>query len=730
MKLFLINLLCLTALPMLGQQMTVKGMVADMDHEPLIGATIYILGTETGTTTDVTGHFQINITHPNDKLIVSYVGFRPDTLAAVTSRPMHILLAESNSELGAVTIQSSSTFIDNVEPIHAEVITEKELLKAACCNLSESFETNASVDVSFTDAVTGTKMIRMLGLDGKYTLINRENLPAIRGLNSRQGLNYIAGTWIQSIDVGKGAGTVVNGYESMAGQINVELKKPESSESLYLNSYVNSFGRAELNANTAFKLTDKISTALLTNVQLFNNEVDVNDDGFMDLPKTGMVNVLNRYKYSGDRIESQLGFNISHSETAGGQLGFDFNEDAATSGQYGYANEAMKAEVFGKLGVLFPEAPYKGWGFIYSASIQKQDMAFGRTSYSGNEKTIYTNMIHQNIFGSTFHQYKLGASFLADIYDETYADSTFIRNEIVPGTFFEYTFLPNDDFTLVAGSRLDFHNLYGIYFTPRLHLRYQLLPTGTLRLSAGKGYRTANIIPENNQALISSRRLVVEEALQPEESWNFGGSYVQELQVANRKVNLTADYFHTRFQNQVITDLDQNPGEVRFYNLDGRSLANSFQLEAGVALTDRLSTKAAYKYYDVRSTINGKFQPVPFIAKDRLFWNLSYSSKYDIWNADLTGQWYGRKRLPDTQLKPEEFQKPDYSPDFITVNAQVSREFRWGNVYLGSENLLDFRQDDPIVNPDDPFSTDFDGSLVWGPVAGRVIYFGARYRIQ
>lgn len=708
---------------------TVTGLVVDSNNEPLIGATILLPKSEKGTVTDINGLFEIKNVSDDHVAIVSFVGFLTDTVAINLNAHMVIQMQE-DSELDEVVIKSSSTFIDNVEPIHAEVITEKELLKAACCNLSESFETNASVDVSFTDAVTGTKTIRMLGLDGKYTLINRENIPHVRGLSARLGLNYIPGTWIQSIDVGKGAGTVVNGYESMTGQINVEFKKPENSEKLYLNAYVNSFGRMEINANSAFAINDKWSGALLTHANYFNNEIDGNNDSFMDLPKSKQINFLNRYKYRGDRIESQIGINFLKDQKAGGQLGFDFGDDALTSTLYGYSSDVSKMEVFGKVGLLFPNTPYKGWGFIYSASVQDQKSEFGHTGYTGQEKTLYTNLINQNIIGNTFHQYKTGLSFMIDDFDESFADSAFNRAEIVPGAFFEYSYMPNHKFTLVSGLRADAHNLYGLYVTPRLHMRYEVMPEGTLRLAVGKGYRTSNIITENSQVFISSRDLIVEEELKPEESWNIGGSFVKEIKIGEQNMTIIADYFHTEFQNQVIVDMDQSPSQVRFYNLDGRSFANSYQIEVGTSLNDFISTKAAYKYYDVQATIDGELRQLPYIAQHRTFWNVSYTSKYDIWQADATLQWYGSKRLPNTASKSAEFQRPDYSPDFTNLNVQLSRTFRWGNVYMGSENLLDFKQKNPIVDPENPFSDEFDGSLVWGPVAGRMVYFGMRYKIN
>ncbi|MEP4534676.1 MAG: carboxypeptidase-like regulatory domain-containing protein [Cyclobacteriaceae bacterium] len=708
---------------------TLTGLVVDSNNEPLIGATVLLPKSEKGAVTDINGLFEIKNVSDDHEAIVSFVGFLTDTVAITQNEHMVIQMQE-DSELDEVVIKSSSTFIDNVAPIHAEVITEKELLKAACCNLSESFETNASVDVSFTDAVTGTKTIRMLGLDGKYTHINRENMPHVRGLSARLGLNYIPGTWIQSIDVGKGAGTVVHGYESMTGQINVEFKKPENSEKLYLNAYANSFGRMEINANTAFKINDKWSGALLTHANYFNNEIDGNNDGFMDLPKAKQINFLNRYKYRGDRIESQIGINFLKDQKAGGQIGFDFGDDALTSTLYGYSSDVSKMEVFGKVGMLFPHTPYKGWGFIYSASVQDQKSEFGHTGYTGQEKTLYTNLIHQNIIGNTFHQYKTGLSFMIDDFDESFADSAFTRTEIVPGAFFEYSYLPNDKFTLVSGLRVDAHNLYGVYITPRLHMRYELMPEGTLRLAIGKGYRTSNIITENSQVFISSRDLIVEEKLQPEESWNMGGSFVKEVKIGEQNMTIIADYFHTEFQNQVVVDMDQSPSQVKFYNLDGRSFANSYQIEVGTSLNDFISTKAAYKYYDVQATIDGELRQLPYVSQHRTFWNVSYTSKYDIWQADATLQWYGSKRLPNTTTKSAEFQRPAYSPDFTNINVQLSRTFRWGNVYVGSENLLDFKQDNPIIDPENPFSDEFDGSLVWGPVAGRMVYVGMRYKIN
>lgn len=710
-------------------QTTIQGKVIDENKDPLIGATVIVEGTTHGTTSDINGEFTLAMHHPNRNLVISFVGYINDTIGADTN-PLIIEMELTASELSEVVIKAETSFYDELDPIQNQVILESELLKAACCNLSESFETNASVDVSFSDAVSGSKQITMLGLDGKYVQIQRENVPHIRGLTSRFGLGYVPGTWIQTIDVGKGAGSVVNGYESMTGQINLEFKKPEHSEQVYLNAYANAFGRSELNFNSAFDLGEKWTGALLLHSDYFNNEIDRNDDGFLDLPKSRQINVLNRYKFQGEKLVSQIGVNVLLDQKAGGQKGFGFNEDANASPLYGFSNLTKRFEVFGKTGLLFPKTPYRGWGFIYSGSIQDIDSNYGRNDYSGRQETLYGNVIHQNIIGNSFHQYKTGVSFLYDRYQESYADSAFSRSEQVPGLYFEYSWLPNDDITLVAGARTDFHNLYGTYYTPRLHLRYQLNTATTLRTSVGRGYRTPNVIAENTRVLISSRSIRVMEAIEPEVSWNAGGSIVSAILLGERKIDVIADYFYTFFENQLVMDLDADAAEVRFFNLANESFAHSLQFEASMRVNDHWSLKGAYKYYNVQSQFGGVQRQVPFTARNRFFFNASYATKYDKWTWDGTLQWVGRKRLPNTSGKPVEFQKAAFAPSYALINTQIARGFRWGSIYLGSENLLDFRQDDPIIDADNPFGEQFDGSLAWGPIAGRLIYAGFRYRVK
>jgi outer membrane receptor protein involved in Fe transport len=224
--------------------------------------------------------------------------------------------------------------------------------------------------------------------------------------------------------------------------------------------------------------------------------------------------------------------------------------------------------------------------------------------------------------------------------------------------------------------------------------------------------------------------LIIEEAPKPEIAWNLGGSLVADFHVKEKPLSFVLDYFYTNFENQLIYDQDRSSSALFIYNLDGKSFAHSFQLEAQYELYKNLDLKAAYKFYNVQMTTEGKLQPMPFVSRDRFFLNLAYATRFEKWKADLTWNWNGKKRLPNTSDSPEAFQRAGFSPEFSVLNAQISRGFRWGNIYLGGENFLNFRQNDPIVDPENPFGENFDASMIWGPIAGRVVYAGIRYKIK
>ncbi len=703
--------------------------------KPITGANVYWSGTTQATATDENGRFSLPRSAQSALLVVSFVGFRNDTIKIGQESELQVVL-RSDQTLDEVVVRAGNTSIDRLSPHQTEIITTRALAKAACCNLSESFETNASVSVSYSDAVTGSKQIQMLGLNGTYIQTNVENIPSIRGLASTFGLNFIPGTWIQSIDVGKGAGSVVNGYESMTGQINVELQKPDTQEKLYLNTYINNFGRGEVNLNLAHQLSKKWSTGLLTHGSTLRNRIDKNGDGFLDLPLYTQYNAINRWKYQGDKVMAQFGVKALYEDRLGGQKNFE-REMKGTTQAYGFGAKVNRYEFFSKIARLFPEQPYKGLGLILNASLHDSKSYFGLNNYDGTQKTLYGNLIYQSIIGNTNHYYKAGISYMLDNYDEIYKDIRLKRNESVPGAFFEYTYNYLDKFVMVAGGRVDFHNLYGTQWTPRLHLKYSLTDQTTVRASAGRGFRVANPLAEYYGNLVSSRNVVFREAIRPEVSWNYGASVTQEFKIGEMSGNFIMDFYRTDFENQLVADME-DPRYIRFYNLEGKAYANSFQAEANLTPIKRLELKLAYRLFDVKQTIRNVYdentlQPRMMVSRDRVLFNAGYALPYDKWKFDATVQWNGKRRLPYMGHVPDHHVPTDLTstnaPSFYNFNAQITRTFPKWDIYLGGENLANFRQKNPIMGASEPFGQHFDAGMAWGPVVGRMIYAGMRYKI-
>lgn len=736
------------------------GVVSHLDdqgvEEAVPGANVYWLGTSIAATTADNGVFMIERAANSNMLVVSFIGLRSDTIM-VTDQPSLRIQLESERMLDEVTIQAwkPTSGLDQTKSINTVVMMEAELFKAACCNLSESFETNPSVDVSFSDAITGTRQIQMLGLTGPNTMIAIENMPGVRGLAGSQGIQFIPGSWINSIEVTKGVGPVVNGYESIAGQINVELKKPQESEKLFLNAYINQSGRTEANANFTLMAGKKWATTFLLHGSTRPFGMDQNDDQFLDFPTGTQFNFINRWVYnSGTGWLAQFGFKALRDTKLGGQEGFDPEMDKFTTNRYGFEINTSRLEGWGKIGYQFKGKPYKSVGLQLSATKHDHDSYFGLNSHDATENTFYSNLIYQSIIGSTDHSFKTGLSFLYSATDERLlsgmhlirtvrpsgntasAIANFDRVEIVPGAFFEYTYHYLEKFSVIAGVRVDQHNLFGTFFTPRVHTRFNLTETSTLRLSAGKGTRLANIITENTGVLASSRQIVLSNlqsgkayGFKPDVAWNYGLNFSQDFNLGYRPGSIAFDYFYTDFRNQVVVDYDRSAREANFYSLDGKSSSHSLQFQMDYQLMRRLDFRIAYRWLDVKTDYLDGFLARPLVAKHRAFANVAYATRNN-WKFDYTIQWLGSQRLPDTSLNPSGYQLNDYASDYLLMNAQVTKDFgkQW-SIYIGVENIGNYRLNDPIISSEEPFSEYFDSSVVWGPIFGRMAYGGLRYKL-
>ena len=722
---WLIFLFLLLSVPVFSQMKGIVFGTNDKGKAPIFGAKLKLLQAKIGTITSDEGTFELIL--PKilpDTLVISAFGYYSDTILLdkkdrFISLEINLFSDRLLPEV-LVEIRRETHGISRLKTLHVEEINSGELRKAACCNLSESFETNASVDVNITDAVSGAKKIQMMGLDGVYTQIQLENIPYLRGLESSFGLNSLPGTWIESIQITKGTGNVVNGYESMAGLVNLELKKPAEMEKFFANGYLNAFGRAEVNVNAGQILSKRWSTGSFAHASGMFGDMDNNNDGFRDVPKGTNFAILNRWAYQGKKMEAQFGVNGYLDQKNGGQTGFS---RSVQDGKYGVQLDSKHLDLFAKTG-FFLRKPYNSLGVVYNLKYQKIDAKFGNRNFEGVEKRGYVNAIFDGIIGTTDHKIKLGMSAVYIDMQQKQDSMTDNRIEIVPGIFGEYTY-SGMRLTSVLGSRLDYHNLFGLQFSPRLHAKYILTEKTDLRFTAGKGWRVPNFMVDNISLLASSKTWLRPVELLPEISWNFGGSIVQEFKLFKQKANLTLDYYHTLFQNQLIVDRDQDPQAIQFKNLDGKSYSNSFQAELSFSVVKNLNMRVAYKFLDVKSEYAGKMQQQVMIPRQRGFFNIAYITRNKRWEYDATLSVFGESRLPG--IAPTD--GVEYSKVYPMVNAQITHVMKKWDLYIGGENLTNFKQKNAVIDAENPFGNKFDATRIWGPVMGINIYAGVRYAI-
>jgi len=738
------NKLLLLLLPLANifAQQNIEGRIVfkeGTETSVLYGANVYWLNTREGVISDEKGKFSIKRNLDSDKLIISYIGFKNDTLLIVDQNKfiVHFLKSDDQNSLDEVTLEKRKTISRSYFQAQNVInVNSSELLKAACCNLSESFETNPSIDVNFSDALSGTKQIKMLGLKSPYLMITEENIPSVRGASQFYGLTYTPGTWIESIQISKGAGSVTNGFESISGQINTELKKPFSDSPFFLNLYTSANGRLEFNTHFNKKISDKLFYGTYIHGNQRNKKIDFNNDNFLDLPISKQINILNRFQF----IDNEKGI-ISF-------LSFRFlNDDKLMGSKYYIPKKSNKFLVWGsevdterldtsfKLGYVSPDLPYKSLGFQVSYSTHDQIGSYGYRLYDIKHESFYSNFVFNSIIGNTKNKVKAGINISSDKYLENIDKFYYNRIDSSLGGFFEYNYDNLNNLSLIAGLRIDNHNRMGLFMTPRFHLRYLPFKETAIRFSIGTGRKTSNIFSEN-QSLFGTNRLIEIEnsgggvyGLNPEKALNYGFGINHKFLLFERTLNIFIERYTTKFIDQVIVDWEQSR-KISFYNLKGKSFANNFQVEIDYAPTNLISIRLAYKNYDVKTQYRNGFLNVPMIAKNRFFSNVSFETERSLkggqWRFDFTQHFVGKQRL---LVNREDFLK-GFSPSYNIINSQITRAVNYElELYFGSENMGNYTQVNPIIDSENPFGSDFDTSQVYAPIFGRMFYLGLRWNL-
>ncbi len=712
----------------------IRGYIFDEKKQPVIGANIYWENSQKGVSSDTNGFFEIDPPKGHEHLIVTYTGYVPQHVHIEdANEEIQVFLKEDTKLLDEVVIskRSPGTVTQRSSILQSQKVTLGEIRRDACCNLGESFVTNPSVDVAYADAATGAKQIKLLGLAGTYVQMLTENYPNFRGAAASYGMDYIPGPWMDGIYISKGTSSVKNGYEALAGQINVEYKKPETMDKLSMNLFTSDALRMEANADASIHLNDNVRTALFVHYSNDTQAHDRNNDGFLDYPKTEQFNLMNRWEQETENYVGQYGVKYLHENRTGGQD----TEHHNIADPYVISLKTNRREFFTKqaYSTVNDDNLMTSTALIASGSIHDQKSMYDATSYNINQKNLYLSLIFEKEF-SHKHSLSTGLSLNYDGFDEMLAGESYNRKETVPGAYLQYTYNLNDKFIVLAGVRADNSNRFGFFATPRLHVKYNPAEWLHLRASIGKGFRTANVLAENNYLLASSRKINIADNLDQEEAWNTGLNATFYIPIGDRQMTIIGDYYYTRFLKQVVVDVDSDPHAISFYNLDGgKSYSNSAQIEVSYPFFDGFTLTAAYRYTrsmsDYRNPATGevRFLNKPLMNDYKGLITASYQTPLRKWQFDATAQINGGGRMP-TPDAVNPLWDDSFKP-FTVVNSQITKFFRNWSVYVGAEDLFDFRQANPIIDAANPRSDNFDATMIWGPVHGRIVYAGLRFNV-
>ena len=753
-----------------------RGVVRDADNQPLVGASVYWAGTTVGASTDAQGAFLLHRVKGYDRLVASYLGYVNDTLRidAAASRAEFTLRAEG-VELEGVVVEGalSGNFVKQDGIVKGEMISFAGLCKMACCNLAESFENSASVTVGYSDAISGARQIKMLGLAGTYTQILDENRPIMRGLSAPYGLSYTPGMWLNSIQVSKGVTSVTAGHDAITGQINLEHRKPTDSERLFVNLYLDDELRPEANITTAFPVSKdgKLTSILLlhgsgdTDVR----KMDHNDDGFRDLPLSTQFNVANKWLYAADNgTQVRWGWKFVQENRLGGMLGYrntsamreamadgwDWTRTGTAMPLYGSHIRNRNANGYFKVGMPVGPSVYdadeqdemrSNLAFVADFDHFDENAYFGLNTYEGNQNSLSLNLMYNHYF--TYRSsFNVGVQAHLDYFRESLDNDTpwldssrsynLDRDEQEVGAYAEYTYAVKDRLSVVAGLRGDYNAFYDRFFlTPRGHVKWNITSSTALRASAGLGYRSTDVITDNIGMLATGRALIIPEldALNRlEKALTVGGSLTQTFGLVNPgDATLSFDYFRTQFYNAVVVDQEYDPETIRVYSSTDRSWTDTYQIDFTWTPVERLDIFATFRYTDSEMTIDrpdGRTARVerPLVSRYKTLLNIQYATKFRRWTFDATAQLNGPSRIP---MQTGDLADSYYSPRYPMFYAQVSRKVGKFDIYVGCENIADYRQEDPILNWQNPYDYRFNSMNVWGPLMGRKFYAGLRFNL-
>ena len=627
----------------------------------------------------------------------------------------------------------------------------------ACCNLAESVENSASVTVGYSDAVTGARQIRLLGLSGVYTQMLDETRPVMRGLSAPFGLSYVPGQWLESIQIAKGSSSVINGVECMTGQINMEHRKPTDEKPLFINAAVMSDSKMDFNIASSLQMGYNWSTVILGHVAGNLYTHDMNSDGFLDEPMMLQFNLANRWLYQADNgIQVRFGVRALQDARLGGQVLKDADGREVI---YDYKSYTLQntdnvdpwgSDIFNrsingyvKVGVPLNEDNSQNIALIADYAYQDMDSYFGSTKYIAGQHSAFANLLYQNVISDS-HRFTLGLNGTFDRYDEDFrrqvvlqdVDFNTVTDLMNAGAFGEYTYHYGEKVTAIAGLRGDWFHGHGFNVSPRVTLKYMPIDEIVIRANGGRGLRYSTPLVDNIGVFSTGKQFKGSyDSHILEDAWTVGGNITYYMPFgASSNTYLSFDYFRTQFGQQMVVDYERNPGEIWFYPLDGkRSYTDNYQVDFSVDPFEGFNVTATFRYTNAMIELEGKgLVEKPMTGRYKGVLNLQYATRLNKWIFDFTASMNGPCRVYEFMKDMDGITERNgkyYSPVYPLLYAQITRRFKGWDVYVGAENLTNFTQKNPIVGGDNPRQASFDASCIWGPLMGIKAHVGFRFTL-
>lgn len=692
-----------------------------MEGTPLAGATIEVLGTDSGTMSDEEGRFCLPPLADSVRVRVSYLGFAPvTTLLSKVTDSLRVELPPLSTDVVVVTGSPNPIRLAE-SPMKVEIIEGKQLQKSGSSTLMEALFNTNGVTEGINCGVCATNDLHINGLDGTATLFMIDGMPIVGSLASVYGFNSMPVSLVERVEIIKGPASTLYGTEAIGGVINVITRDPRRTATLLASAWTNTHSEHNLDVVLNPKVGPKNYLMLAGNGYRSSMRLEHNGDNFTDLPLIDRVGLYGKWMAKRD-LPATISTRYYYEDRNAGVLQWSERQRGSDS-LYGESIFTRRFELLGRYAIS------KMWTLEGSYAGHHQDSYYGATHYVATQHVGYLNLMHHRKLGK--HSLTTGIAGRYQWYDDNTPATAEPDSRPIPGLYAEDLWKINSHWSLQGGLRLDYQKEHGIVPAPRLNIKWQPTPLSTFRLNSGTGFRLVNVFTEDHAALTGSRQLVFASDLKPEQSRSLNLNYDTFIKQGKGMINLTFDAFHTWYLNRLIPDYSQE--DLIIYNsINNLSITRGLAANLNWAPLPSLSLNLGTTWLDTyqqEPTDQGMItKPILFAPRYTVNWTLTW--KHTKWGTQLDwqGKVFGQMQLPEYA---EPFTRPTQSPTFSQQSLQLDQRLRKGlSIFVGCRNLLNWTQPSPLIAPDAPFGPDFDTTYAYGPIQSRRFFVGMKLELK